>query len=157
MLVVSDTSPVLNRAIIGHLHLLRQQFGKVWVPQAVIDELRIKQDLPGSAAVREAWQAGWLGSERVRDRVRVAILQRDLDPGESEASALALQKRADWLLLGRGRRGSQADGLWYGGRSRARLGAVGAPRAGANKTAALMNAFRAPRFIALAFLVPGRV
>ena len=29
----------------------------------------------------------------------MAILQRDLDPGEAEAIALALQKRADWLLL----------------------------------------------------------
>jgi predicted nucleic acid-binding protein len=35
----------------------------------------------------------------VRDRVRVAILQRDLDSGEAEAIALALQKHADWLLL----------------------------------------------------------
>lgn len=99
MPVVSDTSPVLNLAIIGRLDLLHQQFGKVWLPQAVTDELRIEQDLPGSAAVRQAWQAGWLASEPVKDRVRVAILQRDLDPGEAEAIALALQKRADWLLL----------------------------------------------------------
>ena len=99
MLVVSDTSPVLNLATIGRLDLLYQQFGKVWLPQAVTDELRIEQDLPGSAAVRQAWQAGWLASEPVKDRVRVALLQRDLDPGEAEAIALALQKRADWLLL----------------------------------------------------------
>ena len=38
MLVVSDTSPVLNLAIIGQLDLLHQQFGKVWLPQAVTDE-----------------------------------------------------------------------------------------------------------------------
>ena len=99
MLVVSDTSPVLNLAIIGRLDLLHQQFGKVWLPQAVTDELRIEQELPGSAAVRAAQQAGWLSSEHVRDRVRVAILQRDLDSGEAEAIALALQKHADWLLL----------------------------------------------------------
>ena len=41
MLVVSDASPVLNLAIIGRLDLLQQQFGKVWLPQAVIDELRL--------------------------------------------------------------------------------------------------------------------
>jgi predicted nucleic acid-binding protein len=99
MLVVSDTSPVLNLAIIGQLDLLHQQFGEVWLPQAVTDELRIEQDLPGSIAVRTARQAGWLLTERVRDRVRVAILQRDLDSGEAEAIALALQKHADWLLL----------------------------------------------------------
>ena len=69
MLVVSDTSPVLNLAIIGRLDLLHQQFGKVWLPQAVTDELRIEQELPGSAAVRAAQQAGWLSSEHVRDHV----------------------------------------------------------------------------------------
>lgn len=41
MLVVSDASPVLNLAIIGRLDLLQQQFGKVWLPQAVIGELRL--------------------------------------------------------------------------------------------------------------------
>jgi uncharacterized protein len=99
MHVVSNTSPVLNLAIVGRLDLLHQQFGEVCLPQAVTDELRIELDLPGSAAVRAAQQAGWLLSERVKDRVRVAILQRDLDSGEAEAIALALQKRADWLLL----------------------------------------------------------
>jgi predicted nucleic acid-binding protein len=99
MLAVSNTSPVLNLAIIGQLDLLHQQFGQVWLPQAVADELRIEQDLPGSAAIRTARQAGWLLTERVNDQVRVAILRRDLDEGEAEAIALALQKHADWLLL----------------------------------------------------------
>ena len=66
---------------------------------AVVDELRIEEDLPGCAAAREAVRAGWLGVQPVKDRVRVAILQRDLDQGEAEAIALALQKHADWLLL----------------------------------------------------------
>jgi len=57
MLVVSDTSPVLNLAIIGRLDFLHQQFGTVWLPQAVIEELRSEQDLPGSAAV-------WVGRKR---------------------------------------------------------------------------------------------
>lgn len=113
MLVVSDTSPVLNLAIIGRLDLLQQQFGKIWLPPAVADELRIWQDLPGSAAMRRAWSAGWLASESVEDRVRVTILQRELDLGEAEAIALALQKRANWLLLDEreGRRVAKSLGL----------------------------------------------
>jgi predicted nucleic acid-binding protein len=99
MLVVSNTSPVLNLAIVGHLGPLQQQFGQVWLPQAVTEELRIEQDLPGSTTVGIAQRAGWLLNERVTDPVRVAILRRDLDEGEAEAIALALQKRADWLLL----------------------------------------------------------
>jgi len=113
MLVVSNTSPILNLAIIGRLDVLRKQFEIVWAPPAVIAELRSEQDLPGSAAIREAQQVGWLRTERVRDRVRVALLRRDLDPGESEAIALALQKRADWLLLDEreGRRLARSLGL----------------------------------------------
>jgi len=113
MLVVSDASPVLNLAIIDRLDLLQQQFGKVWLPQAVIDELRIEGDLPGSAVIRQAWRAGWLGPEVVQDRVRVSILRRDLDLGEAEAIALALQQRADWLLLDEreGRRIAKSLGL----------------------------------------------
>ena len=40
---------MLNLVILGLL-LLHQQFGKVWLPQAVTDELRMEQELPGSVA-----------------------------------------------------------------------------------------------------------
>jgi predicted nucleic acid-binding protein len=40
MPVVSNTSPVLNLAIIGQLSLLREQFGEIWIPAAVWEELR---------------------------------------------------------------------------------------------------------------------
>jgi len=47
MRAVSNTSPVLNLAIVGRLSLLRDQFGEIWIPQAVLDELRVEEDLPG--------------------------------------------------------------------------------------------------------------
>jgi hypothetical protein len=51
MPVVSNTSPLLNLAIINHLFLLPQQFGQVLIPQAVLAELKIDQDLPGSSVL----------------------------------------------------------------------------------------------------------
>ena len=60
MLVVSNTSPILNLAIIGHLGLLRDQFGQVHIPQAVLDELRISEDLPGAETVRQAVKDDWI-------------------------------------------------------------------------------------------------
>ena len=48
MPVVSNTSPLLNLAIIGRLSLLHQQFGEIWIPPMVIKELRLEEDLPGS-------------------------------------------------------------------------------------------------------------
>ena len=99
MPAVSNTSPVLNLAIIGQLSLLRQQFGEIWIPPAVLEELRVGEDLPGSQSVREAIESGWLRVEEVRDQPLVQVLQRDLDKGEAEAIALALQVQAEWTLL----------------------------------------------------------
>jgi len=97
--VVSNTSPVLNLAIIGRLSLLREQFEEIWIPAAVLEELRLEEDLPGSRVMREAIDAKWLRVEEVKDQSLVHILQRDLDKGEAEAIALALQMKAEWTLL----------------------------------------------------------
>ena len=91
MPVVSNTSPILNLAIIDQLILLREQFGQIFIPPAVLRELRIGEDLPGSRAVYEAIEDGWTGVVDVEDMTLVQVLQRELDKGESEAIALALQ------------------------------------------------------------------
>jgi predicted nucleic acid-binding protein len=41
MLVVSNTSPILNLAIVDQLELLRQQFGEILIPHALLDELKV--------------------------------------------------------------------------------------------------------------------
>ena len=99
MPIVSNTSPILNLALTGHLSLLHEQFGEVAIPAAVLDELRVEEDLPGSQVVKEAVAAGWIRVTDVKDRALVQVLQRELDKGESEAIALALQVQAEWTLL----------------------------------------------------------
>jgi len=113
MPVVSNTSPLLNLAIIGRLSLLREQFGEIWIPAAVLEELRVEEDLPGSQSVREAMEAGWLRVEEVKDQALAQVLQRDLDRGEAEAIALAVQVEAEWTLLDEreGRRVAKSLGL----------------------------------------------
>lgn len=68
MPVVSNTSPLLNLAIIGKLSLLKGQFGAIFIPSAVYEELRADSDLPGSKAIREATEAGWIQIEKVREQ-----------------------------------------------------------------------------------------
>lgn len=99
MPVVSNTSPVLNLAVIDRLSLLHQQFGELWLPPAVISELRVDEDLPGSSIVQRALEARWLHIHAVEDRGLVQVLRRDLDRGEAEAIALAMQMKADYILL----------------------------------------------------------
>ena len=111
MIVVSDTSPVLNLARIGRLDLLALLYHEVFIPSAVYEELiRSKRDLP--PAVDFASQP-WLTVAAANDRNRVQELREYLDPGEAEAIVLAIELRADLLLVDerRGRRVASAAGL----------------------------------------------
>lgn len=99
MPVVSNTSPLLNLAIIGQLPLLREQFGEVVIPRAVLDELRPEEDLPGSEAIRAALEDGWIRLATVENSSLVLALQQDLDRGEAEALALAVQTGIGKVLL----------------------------------------------------------
>jgi uncharacterized protein len=99
MPVVSNTSPILNLAIIERLDLLRRQFDQVVIPDAVREELRPETDFPGSAAVRGALEAGWLQMSTLATPRLAQVLQLGLDRGESEAIALAIELEARLLLL----------------------------------------------------------
>jgi predicted nucleic acid-binding protein len=55
MIIVSDTSPLINLAAVGQLDLLRQLYGHVIIPQAMYDEIVFAgAGQPGSAAVKTA-------------------------------------------------------------------------------------------------------
>jgi predicted nucleic acid-binding protein len=99
MPVVSNTSPILNLALIDRLVLLSDLFGEIWVPPSVLKELRTEEDLPGSKSVLGAKEAGWLQVKEVKDQSLVQVLRRELDEGEAEAIALALQVKAEWTFL----------------------------------------------------------
>jgi predicted nucleic acid-binding protein len=99
MFTVSNTSPLLNLAIINHLHLVKKQLQTVLIPNAVFTELRVDENLPGSAALKAALDQGWLIVQPVKNKAIVQLLRRDLDQGESEAIALAMDTNADLILL----------------------------------------------------------
>ncbi|MBI3537835.1 MAG: hypothetical protein HY070_09790 [Chloroflexi bacterium] len=69
MLVVSNSSPLINLAIINHLGLLKTQFAQVVIPPDVYLELRIEGDLPGTPALRDAFREGWVGMRERREKI----------------------------------------------------------------------------------------
>lgn len=113
MLVVSNTSPVLNLAIVNQLILLRQQFGEISIPEAVLDELKVSEERPGSQVIREAIESGWIQIQQVSHEPLAQLLKQTLDQGEAEAIALAVKLRADWTLLDEreGRKTAKSLGL----------------------------------------------
>jgi predicted nucleic acid-binding protein len=110
LIVVSDTSPVLNLAIIGRLELLHTLFDQVLIPAAVHAELRATMRPPDHANLD---RLPWIVVVSPADRHRVEELSADLDLGEAEAIVLALERKADLLLVDerRGRRTAAALGL----------------------------------------------
>jgi uncharacterized protein len=99
MPVVSNTSPILNLAIVDQFVLLRRQFGEILIPNAVLDELKVNEERPGSQAIREAISSGWIQTQEVSNKTLAQLLKQTLDQGEAEALALAIELKADWTLL----------------------------------------------------------
>jgi len=110
-MVVSNTSPLMNLAIIGRLELLRDSSGMIHVPIAVWSELVIQgKDKPGSEDIANA---AWIQTHVVQNQHLVKTLQEHLDQGESEAIVLALELPATLILLDEfeGRRIAEQYGL----------------------------------------------
>lgn len=112
MVVVSNTSPLSNLAIIGRLGLLREQFGELFVPKGVYDELGDLRHADARTSLTAAFEERWIKQERLTEPP-ARWLSNGLHPGESEALALALRKNAGLVLLddGDARKRAAAAGL----------------------------------------------
>lgn len=97
MIVVSNTSPITNLAAIGLFHLLHNLYGQVFIADGVWAELNAyNQAWPGSQDVATA---EWVDKLAPQNQQIVTALRRDLDRGEAETIALALELGADLVLL----------------------------------------------------------
>ena len=111
MIVISDTSVITNLVAIHHLCLLQQFYDLILIPEAVYRELAdIDPPVPGPVEVQTL---DWLEVLSLRDRTIADQLQNQfqLDPGESEAIALALEINADLLLIDERRARAEATRL----------------------------------------------
>jgi uncharacterized protein len=97
MIVVSDTSPITNLALIGQLSLLKQLYDVIVVPQAVAHEIAAVTPHLGDAT--DILQLDWIQVRQVANDTLVASLQLELDKGEAQAIALAVELKAELLLL----------------------------------------------------------
>ncbi|MFN8484115.1 MAG: DUF3368 domain-containing protein [Anaerolineae bacterium] len=111
MIVVSNTSPLTNLAAINRFDLLRQLYGELHIPVAVWDELNAGgRAWPGRDEVANA---AWIRRAECTNRPLITLLTRDLDRGEAESIALAVELNADLVLLDEreGRHAAQRLGL----------------------------------------------
>jgi len=93
--IVADAGPLIGMTRIGRIGILRSLFQRIVIPAGVEVELRLESSRPGSNALAEARDAGWLTTESVS--ATPAHLLAAVDRGEAEAITLA--KRLSLPLL----------------------------------------------------------
>ncbi len=80
MIVVSDTSPLINLFAINEYEILRQLYGKIIIPAAVYNEIVFTgHGKPGS---KELDKISWIENRQVKDTNIVKALSNELDKGE---------------------------------------------------------------------------
>lgn len=94
---VSNSTPLIHLAKLNQLALLPAFFGKIMIPQAVFNEcVTAGEGYEDAALIAEA---DWLTVKTVTNTHLVTSLKAELDQGEAEAIALALEQHATVLLL----------------------------------------------------------
>lgn len=94
---VVDTSPLIFLAKLDRLDLLRTGADQVVAPPAVFQEI---DEYPDAASEQiEDAKRTWLSVRSPTDRRLVDVLMADLDAGESEVIALALELEAERVVL----------------------------------------------------------
>jgi uncharacterized protein len=97
MIIVSDTSPLCNLALVDHLWLLKSIYQTVIIPTIVDEELKAATN----PVINVIPNLDWIQTHVPTNTTLTTQLQRDkgLDAGEANAIALALELQADDLLI----------------------------------------------------------
>ena len=94
MIVVSDTSTITNLHQVDRLDLLRSLYGTIIIPPGVRREL---YRIEGQHAELE--KLDWIRTEYPKNHSLITELLEELDLGESEAIALAIELKAKYLVI----------------------------------------------------------
>lgn len=97
MTIVSNTSPLSNLAKIGKLHLLQEIYSQIIIPTLVYKELTSIG--AGDIVTNAVQSAAWIEVQQVTNQATVIALQKKLNDGEAEAIALAIELKADQLII----------------------------------------------------------
>jgi uncharacterized protein len=115
--VIVDSSVLITLAAGEQFHLLREFFSTIHIPPAVWNETTASSKAFGVQEVRQAKVEGWLVVQSPQDLAKVSALPFNLQPGETEALALALEMPGSLLLVddAQGRKAAVALGIAYTG------------------------------------------
>lgn len=98
--VIFNSSPLINLAKLNRLDLIDKMYGSIIIPQAVYDELVVNgKQRKGAKEIKTLVSQDIIDIKEVIDREIVKVINKDLDYGESEVIALALQLDSDLVII----------------------------------------------------------
>ena len=104
MIVVSDTSPITNLLQIQQLDLLQKLFDKVIITPQVYHELC---ELKTQKEILD--NLNWISISEPHNKILIADLEKRIDSGEASSIALAVELKADYLLMDEHKGRSEAE------------------------------------------------
>lgn len=97
--VISNASPLIGLSVINMLHILKDLWGEIIIPDAVYREVVTNgAGMPGVDALTEACK-NWIKVVSAKNNKEVKVLQTVLDEGEAEVITLGQELNADLLLI----------------------------------------------------------
>jgi predicted nucleic acid-binding protein len=109
--IISNAGPLITLSQVGKLNLLKELYGTIIIPETVQYEVVVQGQ--GAVGAEEVGKASWINVQAVTNKLAVELLRERLDAGESEAIVLAMESKADLLLMdeARARRISEGRGI----------------------------------------------
>lgn len=109
MIIVADASPLISFAILNKLDVLDKLFKDILIPIAVYKEIT-KVNKKHSNKLKSFAENK---TKKVKNKLAVELLQKDLDLGESEAIVLAKENNISDILMDeyKGRKIAKDNGL----------------------------------------------
>lgn len=98
MNIIFNSSPIIFLSKLEYLNLIMNQFDKVYIPKAVLDEIKIKDDKITKSLINLIDENKIIVKEITLSKLSEGLRKR-LGKGESEAITLAIELNTDYVIL----------------------------------------------------------
>ena len=99
-IVIFNSSPIINLSKINSLDLIKKIYKQILIPKAVYNEVLIKgTNKDNIYKIEELINTQIIKIAIVNNQEIIKVFAKDLDYGESEVLALALQLNADLVVI----------------------------------------------------------
>ncbi|MBI4646917.1 MAG: DUF3368 domain-containing protein, partial [Bacteroidia bacterium] len=98
--IIFNSSPLINLSKIDKLDLIEKLYSKIIIPNAVYEEVVVNAKHKDEIEeINKLIERKIINIKEVKDKYLVKAFRKDLDYGESEVIALALELKADLIVV----------------------------------------------------------